>query len=132
MTPSPGLWPLVVYFILVMALVGAILGLSAILGERHSEPGTGDPYESGIVPAGTAHVRFGIQYYLIAAFFVIFDLESAFIYAWAIAARQAGWIGYAEVAIFIGVLVASLIYVVRLGALDAVSRPRLGNKSGSH
>jgi NADH-quinone oxidoreductase subunit A len=112
------LWPLLVYFIIVLVVVASILGLSFILGERHREKATGEPYESGIVSTGTARVRFDIKFYLIAMFFVIFDLEAVFIFAWAVALREVGWAGYIEILIFIGILVAALIYLWRLGALD--------------
>jgi NADH-quinone oxidoreductase subunit A len=112
------LWPLLVYFIIVLVVVASILGLSFILGEHHREKATGEPYESGIVSTGTARVRFDIKFYLIAMFFVIFDLEAVFIFAWAVALREVGWAGYIEILIFIGILVAALIYLWRLGALD--------------
>jgi NADH-quinone oxidoreductase subunit A len=112
------LWPLGLYFILVIGLVAVMLGLSYVLGQRHSEAATGEPYEGGIVSAGSAHVRLSLKFYLIAMFFVIFDLEAVFIFSWAIAGRELGWRGYWEVLIFIGVLVATLAYLWRLGALD--------------
>lgn len=112
------LWPLAVYFIVVILLVTAMIGLSYVLGQRHQESATGQPYESGIVSAGTARLRLSAKFYLVAMFFVIFDLESVFIFAWAIAVREAGWLGYSEALVFIGVLVAALIYLWRLGALD--------------
>lgn len=112
------LWPLGLYFILVVGLVGVMLGLSYVLGQRHREAATGEPYEGGIISAGSAHVRLSLKFYLIAVFFVIFDLEAVFIFSWAIAGRELGWRGYWEVLIFIGVLVATLAYLWRLGALD--------------
>jgi NADH-quinone oxidoreductase subunit A len=115
---SMTLWPLLVYFIAVVALVGVMLGLSYVLGERHAERATGEPYESGILTTGSARVRFDAKFYLIAMFFVIFDLEAVFILAWAIAFRDLGWAGYVEVIIFIGVLISALVYLWRLGALD--------------
>lgn len=115
------LWPLAVYFGAVLVVVGAMLGLSYVLGERHSERATGDPYESGIVTTGSARVRLSVRFYLIAMFFVIFDLEVVFIIAWALGARELGWAGYIEIAIFIGVLLLALIYLLRVGALDWTS-----------
>ncbi|MDA8088272.1 MAG: NADH-quinone oxidoreductase subunit A [Nitrospiraceae bacterium] len=112
------LWPLAVYFFLVIAMVAGMIGLSYVIGQRHRERETGQPYESGIVPTGTARLRFDVKFYLIAMFFVIFDLESLFIISWAIALRQSGWAGYIEILIFISVLVAALVYLWRLGALD--------------
>jgi len=92
--------------------------LSALLGQRHRSRATGEPYESGIVSAGSARLRFSAKFYLIAMFFVIFDLEVAFIVAWAVAARELGWAGYIEAFIFIFVLGMALVYLWRRGALD--------------
>ena len=109
--------PLIVYAALVVVVTGVMLA-SYVLGQRHWEPTTGTPYESGIVSEGSARVRFSARFYLIAMFFVVFDLEAVFLFAWAVAAREVGWAGYWEVAIFIGVLVAALIYLWGVGALD--------------
>jgi NADH-quinone oxidoreductase subunit A len=110
-------WPLGVYFASVIVLVTTMIGLSYVLGQRHKDKATGEPYESGIVSTGTARVRFDVKFYLIAMFFVIFDLESVFIFAWAVSLRELGWAGYIEIVVFISVLVAILIYLWRLGAL---------------
>jgi NADH-quinone oxidoreductase subunit A len=92
--------------------------ISYLLGERHHEKQTAEPYESGIAATGTARVRFDIKFYLIAMFFVIFDLEAVFIFAWAVSVRETGWVGYAEMLIFIGILGAALVYIWKLGALE--------------
>jgi NADH-quinone oxidoreductase subunit A len=118
MIASVPLWPLALYFILVLILVAVMLGLSYVLGQRHRERATGEPYESGIVSTGSARLRLAAKYYLVAMFFVVFDLEAVFIFAWAVAFREVGWAGYIQVLVFIGVLVAALIYLWRLGALD--------------
>lgn len=118
------LWPIVVYFIAVLALVAGMLVLSHLLGQRHTERATGEPYESGIVSTGSARLRFSVKFYLVAMLFVIFDLEAAFIIAWAIAFRESGWTGYLGVLFFIAALVAALIYEWRLGALDWGQRPQ--------
>jgi NADH-quinone oxidoreductase subunit A len=112
------LWPLVVYFVLVIVLAASMLGISYVLGERHKERATGEPYESGILSTGSARIRLSAKFYLVAMFFVIFDLEAVFIFAWAIAWRELGWVGYIEVVVFIVILLAALIYLWRLGALD--------------
>jgi len=91
---------------------------SAVLGQRHTDKATGQPFESGIVTVGYARLRFPVKFYLVAMFFVIFDLETVFIFAWAIAWRDVGWIGYIDMLVFVGVLVAALVYLWRLGALD--------------
>ena len=111
-------WPLLVYFAFVMVLVAAVLAVSYLLGQRHSDPATGDPYEGGIVSEGSAHVRFSMRYYQVAIFFVVFDLEAAFLYAWAGAAREIGWAGYWGMVLFVATLAAALLYIWRAGALD--------------
>ncbi|MCX2741230.1 NADH-quinone oxidoreductase subunit A [Pontibacter anaerobius] len=112
------LWPLLVYGAIVLSLVGLILGLSYVLGQRHKERATGEPYEGGIVSAGGARMRFSSQFYLVAMLFVIFDVEVVFILSWAIAFRELGWYGYAGVGVFIVMLVVVLVYEWRNGALD--------------
>jgi len=116
--PPIPLWPLAVYILAVLVLVGVMLALSALLGGRHSERATGDPYESGLLSTGSARLRFHAGFYLMAMFFVIFDLEAVFVYAYAVAFRELGWMGFCEISVFIGILVAALFYLWRLGALD--------------
>lgn len=117
------LWPLAVYFGAVIILAAGMIGLSYILGEHHKDKATGEPYESGIVSTGSARLRLSAKFYLNAMFFVIFDLEAAFIFAWAVAIRELGWTGYIEAVIFIGVLIATLVYLWREGALDWAGVP---------
>ena len=112
------LWPLVVYGAIVCTLIGAMLGLSYFLGGRHKERATDEPYEGGIVSQGSARLRFSSQFYLIAMLFVIFDVETIFIFSWAIAFRELGWYGYLGMIVFLILLVVVLIYEWRAGALD--------------
>jgi NADH-quinone oxidoreductase subunit A len=111
-------WPLFLYGGIVLTLVGAMLGLSYLLGQRHKERATGEPYEGGILSTGHARLRFSSQFYLIAMLFVIFDVETVFIYSWAVAFRDLGWYGYAGVLIFVILLFVVLIYEWKNGALD--------------
>jgi NADH-quinone oxidoreductase subunit A len=115
---NPPIWPVVVYGALVAVLVIAMIGLSHLLGERHSKPGRDTPYESGIQPFGDARVRFDARYYLVGVFFILFDVEGAVILSWAVASRKLGWNGYFGAALFILTLAVGLIYVWRLGGLD--------------
>ncbi len=112
------LWPLGVYILGVLVIVAGMLGLSYIFGQRHKDRATGDIFESGVVPTGSTPARFNAQFYLNAAFFVIFDVESMFIFTWALTLREAGWAGYIAVVIFIAVLVVTLVYLWRAGALE--------------
>jgi len=120
------LWPLAVYFCIVLVLAATLLASSALLGERHQERATSLPYESGVASTGSARLRFGVSFYLIAVFFVIFDVEALFLFAWAVALRDIGWAGYLEGLVFIAVLMAALGYLWRGGGLASARglRPR--------
>jgi NADH-quinone oxidoreductase subunit A len=122
-TMQAEIWPLMVYFFLIIAAMAGVMGLSYLSGERHARRRPDEQYESGIVAAGPARLRLSVGFYLVAMFFVIFDVEALFLYAWAIALREAGWAGYIEVLVFIGILLAALAYIWRLGALDWARRP---------
>ncbi len=76
------------------------------------------PFESGIDSVGSARLRLSAKFYLVAMFFVIFDVEALYLYAWSTSIRESGWVGFIEAAIFIFVLLAGLVYLVRIGALD--------------
>jgi NADH-quinone oxidoreductase subunit A len=95
-----------------------MIGLSYVLGERHKEKLTDEPYESGIPPTGNARLRFSSGFYIIAMFFVIFDLDAAFIMLWAVSFRELGLAGYIGILVFIGLLVVLLVYELSIGALD--------------
>ncbi len=123
------LWPLVLYGALVALVAGGMVGVSALLGERHRDRETGEPYESGIVSTGSARIRFSSRFYLVAMFFVVFDLESVFLYAWAVSARRVGWAGFAEATVFVAVLLAALFYLWRLGALSFGPAARLDTRT---
>jgi len=120
--PAPLLWPLVLYAAAVVLAVAGLVAVSSVLGERHAEPATGEPFESGIVTIGEARFLVPATFYLVAVFFVIFDLEAVFLFAWAVAVREAGWPGYIEALVFIVILVAALAYLWRAGALDWAPR----------
>ncbi len=117
-TSNAPLWPFIVYGIFVLLLLTLILSLSYFLGQRHKGKATGQPYESGILETGTARLRFSAQFYLVAMMFVIFDIEVVFIVLWALAFKELGWEGYLSICVFIGLLLAVLIYEWSLGALD--------------
>jgi NADH-quinone oxidoreductase subunit A len=124
MEDTANYWVLLVYAVVVIGLVAGMIGVSYFLGQRHMKQATRQPFESGIVPVGYARFRLPIQFYLVAMFFVIFDLEAAFLYAWATAVRGAGWSGYIVMLVFIVTLLAALVYLWRTGALDWGPQPR--------
>jgi NADH-quinone oxidoreductase subunit A len=115
---SESLWPLALYAAAVVVVVTIMILLSHVLGQRHHERATDEPYESGMPVTGSARVRLSADFYLVSMFFLIFDLEAVFIFAWAVSAREVGWAGYVEVLVFIAILLVALVYLWRLGALD--------------
>ncbi|MCO6442279.1 MAG: NADH-quinone oxidoreductase subunit A [Nitrococcus mobilis] len=117
-TTATNYLPLLLYALAVFGLVAGLLAVSYLLGERRSGRGRNEPFESGITPVGYGRFRISVYYYVIAMFFVIFDVEAVFIFAWAVAFRDLGWPGYAGLVVFVAILLAALFYEWRIGALD--------------
>jgi NADH-quinone oxidoreductase subunit A len=115
---TTSLWPFVIYFIAVLLLVATMLGLSWVLGQRRANKATNMPFESGVLSVGTPQIQLSVEFYLIAIFFVIFDLETVFIFAWAVAFFDLGWEGFIAIAVFIAVLAVALVYELSTGALE--------------
>ncbi|MCA9412468.1 MAG: NADH-quinone oxidoreductase subunit A [Candidatus Omnitrophica bacterium] len=118
-TTAQPVWPLAVYAAVVILLVTVQILLSHFVGERHRDRATGTPYESGVVSTGSARLRFSSTFYLIAVIFVVFDLETVYLIAWSIAVRELGWAGYLKMLVFVGILSLTLVYLWRIGALNA-------------
>ena len=108
----------VIYAAAVVTVVGTMLGLSFVLGQRKSAHSKNLPFESGIVSVGSAQFHTTIHFYLPAILFIIFDLEVVFLFSWAVVVREAGWAGFIEISVFIVVLLVALFYLWRIGALD--------------
>lgn len=117
---TSSIWPFLLYTVVVAGLLGFVVLASWFIGAKARHGRAQDiPYESGIVPVGEAEdMRLSIEFYLIAIFFVIFDLETIFIVVWAVAFHEVGWTGYIGAAIFIVILLVALLYELRTGALD--------------
>jgi len=111
------------YALIVLAMLAAVVVLSALIGPRHSARRRDLPYESGLPPTGTAALRFPVHFYIVALAFLIFDLEAAFLFAWAVAVREVGWLGYIELFVFVVMLFAGLVYLWAKGALDWGASP---------
>jgi len=124
LTYSPDLIKVLIYLLGVMGVLGLMLGFSFILGQRHNDKATGEVFESGIRSTGTARLRFSVKFYLVGMLFVIFDLEAALIFAWAVSARESGLSGYAGLLLFIAILIIGLIYEWKMGALDWVGKKK--------
>jgi NADH-quinone oxidoreductase subunit A len=115
---NPGVLGLVLYAVAVAVAIGIFLLLVTWLGEKKERPEKQRPYECGIIPTGPGRFRYPLPFYLVAMFFLIFDVETAYIFGWAVAVEELGWWGYARISFFIIVLLFSLFYVWRKGALD--------------
>jgi NADH-quinone oxidoreductase subunit A len=109
--------------ILIMIALGAGFGLASIvlsglLGPSRPTPEKSAPYECGMPPVGDARERQSVKFYLVAMIFLLFDIEVAFLYPWAMALRDLGWNGFVQVVLFMVLLLFGYMYVWRKGALD--------------
>lgn len=111
------------YVIAIVAMVTVMIGGSYVLGPRKRGPADPNPFESGILPAHDTQIRFPSQFYIVAMLFVVFDLEMVFVFAWAVAARQVGWLGYGAIVAFLAFLLVALAYLWRSGALEWGPKP---------
>jgi len=115
---EPGFLSLIIYALLVFILVAVLLFLSSWLGEKKKEPEKLTPFESGIRPTGAARFRYPVPFYLVAVFFLIFDVEAVYILSWAIAVEPLGWSGWLQISFFIVILLISLFYIWKKGGLE--------------
>jgi NADH-quinone oxidoreductase subunit A len=109
--------------ILILTTMGALFAflsvlLSGLVGPRKPSPEKSAPYECGMPAVGDARERQSVKFYLVAMIFLLFDIEVAFLYPWAMALRELGWPGLAQVVLFMLLLVTGYVYVWRKGALD--------------
>lgn len=111
-------WSLGVWLFLIAFICAFMVGLPVWLGGRYKGRAKNEPFESGVVGAGGARLRLSAKFYLIAMFFVIFDVEALFLYAWAVSVKEAGWAGFVVISIFAAELLLGLWYLHRIGALD--------------
>lgn len=111
-------WALGIFFLGIIGMCAFMLAAPYFLGGRAWGRAKNEPFESGIVSQGGARIRVSAKFYLVAMFFVIFDVEALFLFAYAISVRESGWTGFIEVVIFIVVLLVGLFYLWRVGGLD--------------
>jgi NADH-quinone oxidoreductase subunit A len=97
--------------------VGSVV-LSNLLGPSHPTPEKSAPYECGMPAVGDARERQSVKFYLVAMIFLLFDIEVAFLYPWAMAVRDLRWVGFGQVVLFVAILLVGYVYVWRKGALD--------------
>ena len=110
--------PVLIYLIIAAGIVGLIVLLSEFLGKKTHTPQKDMPYECGMDPIGDARARYTVRFYVIAMFFVVFDIEAIFLYPWAVVFKPLGWFGFIEMFVFIAILAVGLLYVWGKGALE--------------
>ena len=101
-----------------VGFAGTMIGGSILLGPKNPTPEKLAPYECGMPAVGDARERQSVKFYLVAMIFLLFDIEVAFLYPWAMALRDLGWNGFIQVVLFMLLLLAGYVYVWRKGALD--------------
>jgi NADH-quinone oxidoreductase subunit A len=125
-------WSAVAFILAAIGLVVFMLTVPRLLGGRAKGLQKEEIFEAGVVGAGNARIRLSAKFYLGAIFFVIFDLEALYLYAYSVSVRETGWLGFAAAAIFIGVLIVGLIYELSLGAMNWSPADKLRKKARLH
>ena len=111
-------WAFAVFLLGVCGLIAFMLGVSSLLGSKAWGRSKNEPFESGMLPTGSARLLLSAKFYLVAMLFVISDVEALYLFAWAVSVRESGWAGLIEATVFIAILLAGLVYLWRIGALD--------------
>lgn len=110
--------PILVHFLVVVALASAMLGLSAWVGVKRPTREKLTPYECGSPPVGNTRERFSVSFYLVGMLFILFDVEAVFLYPWAVVYKSLKWFGFLEMFLYIAILLAGYVYIWKKGALD--------------
>jgi len=111
-------FPVLVQIFIAIAVAGAMIGLSAVIGRRVRDPIKSSPYESGMVPVGNARERFSVKFYLVGMVFILFDIEAIFLYPWAVVYRQFKLFAFFEMLLFIVLVLCGFFYIVKKGVLN--------------
>jgi NADH-quinone oxidoreductase subunit A len=110
--------PILIFAIIALGLGVAMIGAGTLLAPRRPDKEKLSPYECGFAPFEDARLPFDVRFYLVAILFIIFDIETAFLFPWAVAFKQIGWYGMISMGIFLGILVIGFIYEWKKGALE--------------
>jgi NADH-quinone oxidoreductase subunit A len=111
-------FPILVFLVIAGGLALLMVVASVVLARQHPDSEKLSPYECGFAPFEDARIRFDVRYYLVAILFIIFDLEVAFLFPWAVSLGDIGAFGFWSMVIFLGVLTIGFIYEWRKGALE--------------
>lgn len=111
-------FPVLIQILIAIAVAGAMIGLSAVIGQHVRDPIKSSPYESGMEAVGNARERFSVKFYLVAMVFILFDMEAIFLYPWAVVYRQFKLFAFFEMLLFIALVLCGFIYIVKKGVLN--------------
>jgi NADH-quinone oxidoreductase subunit A len=114
----PDYVPLVILGVIAVGFAVFTLVVSQIIGRPRPTAAKSSTFECGVPAIGNARQRFPIKFYLVCMIFILFDVDAAFLYPWALVFRDLGWFGFVEMTVFIGVLAVGDIYAWKVGALD--------------
>lgn len=109
--------PIALMFVVAVGFVITTIIFTHILGPNRKSEIKLDTFECGIDSVGNSRIPFSIKYFIIAILFVLFDIEVIFMYPWAVNFKELGWFGFIEMIIFLGILLAGFLYIVKRGAL---------------
>lgn len=110
--------PVLIFIMVGLAVGGVMITLGFVLAPNKPDNAKNSPYECGFEAFEDARMKFDVRYYLVAILFILFDLEIAFLFPWAVVLEQIGWFGYIAMSIFLGILVIGFIYEWKKGALE--------------
>lgn len=111
-------FPVLVQIVIALVVAGGMIGASAVLGRKVRDRVKDSPYESGMIPVGSARERFSVKYYLVAMLFILFDIEAIFLYPWAVVYRELKLFGFTEMLVFIVLVLCGFFYIWKKGVLD--------------
>ncbi len=115
---TEGLISLGLYTLIATGLILLLLVLARFLGHRTHSEDKDAPYESAVLPTGDARLREPVPFYLVAIFFIVFDVEAVFVVSWAVAYDLLGWAGFWQITFFIVILFLGLLYLWKMGGLE--------------
>ena len=127
---SPPFYHIAIYALISAALIGSLLLAAWWLGAKRTSAAKQLPYESGVAPSGSARLAWPVPFYLVAIFFIVFDVEAAFIFTWSVAWDLLGIVGLVQITVFITILFAGLAWLWIKGGLDWGPSQEGGGKRG--
>lgn len=122
-------FPVLIQILIAIAVAGAMVGLSAVIGKHVRDPVKSMPYESGMNPVGNARERFSVKFYLVAMVFIVFDIEAIFLYPWVVVYRELKLFAFFEMLVFVLLVLSGFFYIWKKGVLDwSADRQRPGEQ----